>query len=143
MARSPLLLSVCLLLPAAIGGCHEWFLVDADREVNRLIEQRQLAALGETHSVAIDREDGRLSSSDSMYRFVPHPVSPDVPEAFRTRPATTQPAPTSQPADALQEFTLSESLAYAMRNSREFQFVKERLYLTALALSLERHLWTP
>lgn len=40
-------------------------------------------------------------------------------------------------------FGLSDSLAYAMRHSREYQDAKEDLYLAALDLTLERHLWTP
>lgn len=39
--------------------------------------------------------------------------------------------------------TLTEVLAYAQRHQRELQTAKEDLYLSALALTLERHLWTP
>jgi len=38
---------------------------------------------------------------------------------------------------------LSDVLGYAMRHSRELQDAKEDLYLAALDLTLERHLWTP
>lgn len=40
-------------------------------------------------------------------------------------------------------FGLPDALAYALRHSRTFQDAKEDLYLSALALTLERHLWTP
>ncbi len=40
-------------------------------------------------------------------------------------------------------FTLTDALAYAQRHRREYQSAKEDLYLSALALTLERHLWTP
>jgi len=40
-------------------------------------------------------------------------------------------------------FGLSDSLAYSMRQAREVQDAKEALYLAALDLTLERHLWTP
>ncbi len=43
----------------------------------------------------------------------------------------------------LQVFGLRESLAYAMRNARSLQDAKEDLYIAALDLTLERHLWTP
>lgn len=46
------------------------------------------------------------------------------------------------PAD-MTRFSLSEALAYAQRNARELQNAKEDLYLAALDLTLERHLWTP
>ena len=49
----------------------------------------------------------------------------------------------SQPAGQGQVFTLSDALRYAFRHARDFQSAKEDLYLAALALSLERHLWTP
>lgn len=41
------------------------------------------------------------------------------------------------------KFTLSDALAFALRERREYQTAKEDLYLAALALTLERHLWTP
>jgi outer membrane protein TolC len=40
-------------------------------------------------------------------------------------------------------FSLSDALSYAMRHSRDLQSAKEDLYLDALDLTLERHLWTP
>ncbi|MFQ5414571.1 MAG: TolC family protein [Phycisphaerae bacterium] len=40
-------------------------------------------------------------------------------------------------------FSISDALAYAMRHARELQDAKEDLYLAALDLTLERHLWTP
>ncbi len=39
--------------------------------------------------------------------------------------------------------TLAESLTYAFQHARDFQNAKEDLYLAALALTLERHMWTP
>jgi outer membrane protein TolC len=40
-------------------------------------------------------------------------------------------------------FGLSDALAYSMRGAREVQDAKEALYIAALDLTLERHLWTP
>lgn len=45
------------------------------------------------------------------------------------------------PADRV--FGLQQALAYALRHAREYQNAKEDLYLAALDLTLERHLWTP
>ena len=42
-----------------------------------------------------------------------------------------------------QIFLLSDALEYALCHAREFQGAKEDLYLAALDLTLERHLWTP
>ena len=140
-------------LAAVIGlsGCHAWFLADADREVYRLIEQRQQATLGETHAVRLGAENGAASRGGDKYDFVPHPVDPGVPSAFQARPEAAseanpseatadEPAPTD--ADPLM-FTLADALAYALKHSREYQTAKEDLYLAALDLTLERHLWTP
>jgi len=49
--------------------------------------------------------------------------------------------PTTSPAT--KELTLSDALAYAFAHSRDFQTAKETLYLAALDLTLERHLWGP
>jgi outer membrane protein TolC len=155
MARSFFLLAAAAGLSAGILGCHRWFIDQADREVNQLIESRQQAALGETHPVDIGSESGDLARTDSMYRFAPHPVDSEVPESFKAATApreepeemsvdldvTSQ--PTTHLADEVQVFTLADCLAYAQRNARELQTAKEDLYLSALALSLERHLWTP
>lgn len=46
-------------------------------------------------------------------------------------------------ADQIVTFGLADALAYADRYARELQNAKEDLYLEALALTLERHLWTP
>jgi len=141
------ILLLCATVPGvALAGCQEWFIRDADRQVYQVIADRQADALGETHSPDLGPEDGRIETSDSMYDLVPHPVDSEVPEAFRTRladgSATTRPV-TTQPALERQPLTLQDAVAYAMRHSREFQSEKEELYLAALALTLERHLWTP
>lgn len=215
-SRAQRLLWVCTVC-AGLAGC-QWFVTDADREVYRLIEKRQLQAIGETSSVQIDSEFVPSHVPKEAYRFVPHPVDAAVPAEFattqpvegavaqsqpagtkrirspllsesqspQTRPADPENGPTSplqatlgtdaQPAgqansadsemaatsqaqdagDApgiqqtrVQEdnsrkvMTLSEVLQYAFAHSRAFQTAKEDLYLAALALTLERHLWTP
>lgn len=43
----------------------------------------------------------------------------------------------------VQVFGLKDVLAYAMRSGRDLQDAREDLYLEALNLTLERHLWTP
>lgn len=47
--------------------------------------------------------------------------------------------PTSPPI----RFSLVNAIELAVKNSREYQSRKERLYLTALALTLTRHEWDP
>lgn len=83
----------------------------------------------------------------------PAVVAQEIPEADTTTQPTTQPTDTvitpdfpdtaTLPAADALVFTLADALAYGQRHSREFQSAKEDLYLSALALSLERFLWTP
>jgi len=108
---------------------------------------------------SVEPEPGRVGP-DSSAQPTTQP-SPELDAALGQSPGeqpTTEPAPvepgstpsydsepTSQPAAAgpALRFTLGDCLAYALTNAREYQNAKEDLYLSALALSLERHLWTP
>lgn len=139
----------CTLVP--LFGCHAWYLGDADREVATLIESRQQAALGITFDAAVRQESGTVAQRQDMHSFTPSPVDSTVPEAFRkqaddpdqeTADDQVKSSPADQPVDA-RPLTLSVALTYAMHNSRRYQTEKELLFLTALDLTLERHLWTP
>lgn len=135
---------VVLGTASLIAGC-QLFVDEADQEVYRLIETRQRAALGETREARIDKEAAPVRVRPDAYEFAPHPTDSEVPPAFdqaATQPAIAATRPATQPA-ATRVVTLSEVLAYGFAHSREFQSAKEDLYLAALSLSLERHLWTP
>ncbi|UCD28431.1 MAG: hypothetical protein JSV03_15320, partial [Planctomycetota bacterium] len=139
------------------SGC-QWFVDDADHEVYRLLDQRQQQAVGAKSDVKIADKDtistdlAGPKSGDDAYSFIPHPIDAEVPDSFQktsTQPASaaTQPElattqPTSAPANN-KILTLAEALEYAFKHSRDFQNAKEDLYLAALELTLERHLWTP
>lgn len=142
----------------ALAGCTDYYSRDADRNVYHLIEKRQRETLGASTDVRIDGPAARGSDPTATpgntepYAFAPHAVTDPVPETFAEVNPTTQPAgsrlegvastqPTTQPARP--EMDLAEVLAYAFRHSRDFQSAKEDLYLAALSLTLERHLWTP
>lgn len=172
------------VLVLVAGGC-QWFSESADRDVYRLINDRQRAALGEAHDFRIERGTSPVSVPGDAYAFVPRPIDSDVPEVFRraasqpavdgnptsapvvmgsqgyvfpeTMPSGTADAEASQPGLLRSEaasrpvstrpsrpiMTLSGALKYAFQHSRRFQNAKEDLYLAALDLTLERHLWTP
>lgn len=50
---------------------------------------------------------------------------------------------TPEQLERIRVYRLSDALNYAFRHGRDIQGAKEDLYLAALDLSLERHLWTP
>ncbi len=133
---------VLAMLCLAPAGCNQWFINDADREVENLVYSRELAALGETPNADIGPEDGEIHAARDMYDFAPSPADPAIPEEFRERPSQMLPM-VEELAGPRQVYALSEAITYALRHAREFQTEKEQLYLSALALSLERFLWTP
>jgi outer membrane protein TolC len=152
-------ISLCILtagaILAGIGGCASWYAKNADNEVYGIIDQRQEEAIGiRSDAFAGEPTDPPRVGSEG-YSFVPHALDPEVPPAFTdsVEPTTTAPAdsqPTSDSADSeaededdVLEMGFRDVIAYASRHNRNFQRQKESLYLSALALSLERFLWTP
>ncbi len=155
--------AVCLLCAGLIPACAQWSIDSADREVAALIQNRQMAALGFSTETALGAESGAVERRTGVYSFVPSPVDPAVPAGFQRATAKVDAsgadgesggAPDApSPADGLTEegapvdpprpFAISDALSYAMNHSRRYQTEKELLYLSALDLTLERHLWTP
>jgi len=140
-----------------------------DRDVAALIERRQREALGYRQPAPLGDADDPLPEPDrAAYDPNPSPTTTAIPQGFEapeeesvpappaatapaiSAPATTAPttaaasAPASQPTRFRNKVvTLTDALAYAQQHRREYQTAKEDLYLAALALTLERHLWTP
>jgi outer membrane protein TolC len=149
-------------------GCQQRIIDRTDREVYSLIEGQQRAALGTTSDVHVGAEAGELADTERMYRFNPRPITAEVPESFRPKTAPAESAPAGPPVGAttvrerlaaetdlspdiftpeerpkVRVFGLVDTLGYAMHHARTLQDAKEALYLAALDLTLERHLWTP
>jgi outer membrane protein TolC len=154
--RTPAALALVLGPALALGtGCQQ-LVQQTDQDVTRLIQARQRAALDQQATATIGTPRTLPKPGRSAYHYNPNPTSPVVPSAFTStttqptflpgptaaQPTTTLPAtqPATRPAGV---FTLTAALAYAQQYQREFQTAKEDLYLAALALTLERHLWTP
>lgn len=155
-----------VIVSLASGACHQASSTRADRSVYQILSERQRAALGFTTNVNLSDDVATADSGHGqMYSFTPHPLDGEMPEAF-TRPvreddANPEPSsdqadpsvdesdlPAAAPADGTEQtdalvFDLRQSLVYADRYARDLQNAKEDLYLAALALTLERHLWTP
>ncbi len=163
IARYTILSTVVLVI-----GCQQKIIEQTDRSVYRVIEKRQQDALGEVSNAQIGPETGKVAKSARMYSFVPQPLDPELPEAFQQgSPAPVPAADEGQRDDGdnaaerddeetlsaeifskderakAQTFALNDALAYAMSHGRDLQNAKEDLFLAALDLTLERHLWTP
>jgi outer membrane protein TolC len=164
----PLVCSAIVCVFLLVAGCHDALVQWTDRDVAEMIRQRQRSNLRETSDTEL-REQGRAEprTPRSAYQHDPGPTIPEVPEEFEPEAPASQPttstAPASQPDDVSPEdyeaavstligqprkfrdevFDLTNALAYAQRHRRQLQTAKEDLYLAALRLTLERHLWTP
>ncbi|UCE59497.1 MAG: TolC family protein [Phycisphaerales bacterium] len=155
-------------LAAVIVGCHGTLIDRTDRDVYDLLSQRQQAALGETSNVDIGNERGNVSGASEMYSFTPHVITPEIPDEFRSsrETAVSEAANSEEEGDVgdrpfapeavlspsifadadlrdVRVFSLHDALMYATQHARALQDAKEELYLAALDLTLERHLWTP
>lgn len=145
----------------ALAGCQR-LSARLNQDILAAIAERQQAAIAERAPVGIAIEPEPLDAPDRAYEVNPTPVSPALPSAFEppdreppppdvvaelearlTEDPTT--VPTTRSAERYRDelFTLTDALAYAQRRRREYQTAREDLYLAALALMLERHLWTP
>ncbi len=156
-----------VLTGVSLAGCSRMIVDRTDRNVYRLIEDRQRAALGEASDLGQKAEIDDVTESGRMYDFEPHSLPPGVPPEFlATGPSSDVGRTDVSEKSAVEEepmqtaylspsiFTeaqqkrvtvvgLSDALEYASLHGRTLQDAKEELYLAALDLSLERHLWTP
>ncbi|MCC7294038.1 MAG: TolC family protein [Phycisphaerales bacterium] len=94
------------------------------------------------------------STTSDATQTPPEPAAP--PSADAPRPADAAPPSSDTPPPSGEEpagqylrfqpqspLSLAETISFAMRHARQLQTAKEDLYLAALDLTLERHLWTP
>ena len=151
------------LIAALVGACRTSVPI-TDREVAAVIAERQRQALAYDVPLHLADRDPKSAEPDaSAYEPAPHGLDQTLPAGFE--PVEEQEAagseldalmaaaaasddPTSRPAREKERYrdrvlTLTEALAYAMQHRRELHDAKEDLYLAALALTVERHLWTP
>lgn len=158
LSKSPAIVAAaCGAMALVLAGCYLTPTV-TDREVLSAIEQRQNRALGIARAAKIEPADERdARPSKIAYESTPQPSNSKPPADFAANTTTTS-APTSRPMEDMMSagaaasqpaqfrdkpLTLTFALAYAQQYRREFLNAREDLYLAALALTLERHLWTP
>lgn len=141
---------------ALAAGCQTLIRL-TDEDVSRAIRRKQVEGLGVSRPApltippASDLRAGREAISHD-----PTPQRDPVPQEFlipasapssaplRMSEVASQPATTSAPVRFRAEpLTLIGALRYADEHRRLLTTAKEDLYLVALRLTLERHLWTP
>ena len=112
----------CLLVALLLAGCTaRHYRKAADKEVYKIIQQKEKEALGETNQFSIDT---RYSNRK------PDAIVSDEILADRLQ-------------DSSRILTLTEALSTAIRSSRQYQLRKETLYISALTLTRERYDYTP
>ena len=144
-----MLLAVCISI-TFITACAPSPLDRLDLEAQRIITGRQLAAMGTQAQLDPDVEPDQPSviERDRYYDRVPPTANAEVNE-FAVEPAGPR-TPGAYPnvlddiaqPDAVR-LDLEELLAFAIGNSPDYRAEKEELYLAALSLIIERHLWGP
>ena len=111
----------CLLVAILLAGCTSFYRRSADKEVYKIIQQKEEAALGYTNAFSIDT---RYSHRE--------PAEIKAQEIIEDRMRETK-----------QTLTLADALRMAVENSRQYQLRKEQLYLSALILTRERFQYVP
>ena len=149
MLRLPVrwVLLAVLLLPAT--SCTSSKLERLDARAAAMIRERQREALGRDPTDA-DTLIPDLTSADpgrSAYRHRPDTFSPPA-EALPVEPAGDEVSLDTVPAlsavgDAALQLDLEDLLQIALATGPEYQSEKEELFLDALSLIAERHLWGP
>jgi outer membrane protein TolC len=106
-----------LILP----GCTKFYRRSADKEVYKIIQQKEKAALGHTNAFSIDTRYSHRKPKDIKAQ-----------EIIEDRMRETK-----------QTVTLADALRIALENNRQYQLRKEQLYLSALTLTRERFAYVP
>jgi outer membrane protein TolC len=93
----------------------------ADKEVYKIIQQKEKSALGHTNAFSIDTRYSQRKPRDIKAREI-------IEDRMR---------------EAKQLVTLRDALRIALENNRQYQLRKEQLYLSALTLTRERFEFVP
>lgn len=143
-----LLFAVLLLLPACSS---ESYLEDADNEVYDIIEEKQNVVLGKVSPFIIDA--GELV--EDIRREARMTYEPEDTPKLQTASLTERKMERTESKETERELppgidvgrpvkvSLVQALEIAFRMNRDYKSRKEDLYLQALTLTFQRHLWTP
>ncbi len=122
LTRRSIVSALALLVGGIVSGCTTaHYRKSADKEVHRIIRQKEALVLGRTNEFSVE---SRYSSRD------PNEIKKE--EIFQDRLRVEKLKP-----------NLSDALKLAIENSRSYQFRKEGLYLSALTLTRDRYDFRP
>jgi outer membrane protein TolC len=153
MTCRPVIVAAVTLAVACLCGCQHP-LERIDREAERMIERRQTLTLGPDAPVDTARIPDRtqiVGPTPEIYNTRPATVNPtadELPAELATAGSSAEAALAQslqtilEPEDAI-AFDLEACLAYAVEHSREYRIEKEGLYLAAIDLLVQQHLWGP
>lgn len=157
------------LLGIAAWGCSPArYRESADEETYRIIREKEQAVLGEVANFTIERqplpdfirgiEPGQITQTVAEERPILaelfereiETMSDEQLEAVDKQLEALLKLPREEIAELIiptppnaMKLTLAQTVELAVANSREFQTQKETLFLRALALTYQRHLWRP
>jgi outer membrane protein TolC len=117
-SRTLVWLLLCFLI---LPGCTSFYRRSADKEVYKIIQEKEQAALGQTNAFSIDTPYSHRKPADILAK-----------EIIEDRTRETK-----------QTLTLADALRTAFRSSRQYQLRKEQLYLSALTLTRNRFDYVP
>ena len=142
--------TVSLLAASTLVGCYG-SLADLDREAAEMIVRRQGMVLGEHGQIdaSVTPADEAWLNGEGLYDYNPSTANPDA-DALPARPidldndlAIDHSAQSADANAAPIELDLVGLLAYAIASAPDYRSEKEDLFLTTLALIIERHEWGP
>ncbi|HTG44696.1 MAG TPA: TolC family protein [Verrucomicrobiae bacterium] len=111
-----------LLLPVVLSSCTaRHYRKSADKEVYKIIQEKQKTALGETNAFTIDT-----------------PYSSRKPDEIKSQEIIAD-----RTLEAKVTLSLPDALRTALENNRQFKLRKEQLYLSALTLTRDRFAYVP
>ena len=143
-----------LAAAAVVVGCARSPMERIDLDAQRMIEARQTSTLGPDAPVdaaCVPARTDTLGPDPAIADPDPVTTNPDADELPVTLDTST-PDPAAALAHALRTvlepddakaFDIQDCLAYAIAHSREYRNEKEDLFLAAIALLVEKHLWGP
>jgi outer membrane protein TolC len=128
---------LCVALLAAAGCSPAWYKRSADREVYDILEAKAPQVPGNTGAYDIEMEQRDLLAE------CPVADASDLVPAVEAAGEEAAPEDAGEPVERYVVISLPRALQIATELSRDYQNQKEALYLSALALTLQRYQFDP